>query len=132
MLKEGRIPLTAHAAGEPLLVVLLIAAPFLFGYSDDAGPTALSILLGIVVMVEAASTDWRLSLVQVIPVRVHAIIDVVLGIVLIASPFLFGFTDVAAATAFFIVLGLLMVLGFLGTEWKPDGARGPRRRTAKA
>ena len=138
MLKNGRIPLSAHMAGEPLLVALLIAAPFLLGFDDEGAPTAVSILLGVLVLVVAASTDWRLSLVRVIPIRLHALADAGLGALLIASPFIFGFSDVGSATAFFIVMGVVAILSFLGTEWDPTQAgagkrrgRGPRA-TAKA
>ncbi len=118
MLRQGPIPITLHAACEPFLVALLIAAPFLFGFSDESAPTAVSIIAGVAILVVAMSTRWRLSLVKVIPVEVHALLDLGLGALLIASPFIFGFSDESSPTAFFIVFGVVEILATIGTAWR--------------
>jgi len=118
MLRQGPIPITVHAAIEPFLVALLIAAPFLFGFSDESAPTALSLIAGVAILVVAVSTRWKLSLVKVIPLEVHALLDLGLGALLIASPFIFGFSDVSGPTAFFIVFGVVEILATIGTAWR--------------
>jgi hypothetical protein len=131
MLRQGPISLTMHAAAEPLLAALFIAAPFLFGFSGQGAPTAVSIVVGIAVLVVAMSTCWRLSLIKVIPVAAHMVVDLVVAAFVIASPFLFGFSDQTGPTAFFLVVGVLHLLAVLGTRWVPatgPGARPPRRR----
>ncbi len=122
MLRQGPIPLSLHAASEPLLVALLIAAPFLFTFSDESAPTAIAIIAGLVILVVAMSTRWKLSLVKVIPVEVHALLDLGLGAFLIASPFIFGFSDVSEPTAFFIVFGIVEILATIGTAWRGNVA----------
>lgn len=122
MLRQGPIPITLHAASEPFLVALLIAAPFLFAFSDESAPTAVSIIAGVAILVVAMSTRWKLSLVKVIPVEVHALLDLGLGAVLIASPFIFAFSDESSPTAFFIVFGVVEILATLGTAWRGGGA----------
>ena len=101
------------------------------------GPLAwiLAIVAGVVVvLIVTASTALPTGLIKSIPVQAHAVIDFLLAAVLIAAPFLFGFSDVGSATAFFIVMGLVAILSFLGTEWDPAqagaGKRGPRKRAA--
>jgi hypothetical protein len=42
------LPVTFHAILDVLLAGFLIAAPFLFNFSDENGPTAFFIILGIV------------------------------------------------------------------------------------
>jgi hypothetical protein len=130
MLRQGPIPLLAHAAAEPVLAALLIAAPFLFGFSDEGAPTAVSIVAGVGVLVLAMSTCWRLSLVKVVPISAHMVLDLCLAALLIAAPFLFGFSDTTAPTAFFIALGVVHLLAVLGTRWErgPAGASGTTRR----
>jgi hypothetical protein len=123
MFRQGPISLTAHAAAEPLLAALFVAAPFLFGFSDQGAPTAVSIVVGVAILVVAMSTCWRLSLIKVIPVAAHMVIDLALAALVIASPFLFGFSDHTAPTAFFLVMGVLHLLAVLGTRWVP--ATGP-------
>jgi|1186.fasta_scaffold774526_2 hypothetical protein len=120
MLRQGPIPLLVHAALEPLVAALLIGAPFLFGFSDQGAPTAVSIVAGIVVLVVAMCTCWRISLIKAIPLSAHLMLDLVVAAVLIASPFLFGFRDQGAPTAFFIVVGVLDLLMALGTRWQPS------------
>lgn len=129
MLRQGPIPLTLHAASEPFLVALLIAAPFIFGFSDESAPTALSIIAGIVILIVSMSTRWKLSLVKVIPVEVHALLDLLMGAFLIASPFIFGFSDIGAPTAFLIAFGVLEILATIGTAWRP-GVSAPVARRA--
>ena len=69
-------------------------------------------------LVVAASTDGPSSLVDSIPVAVHVLIDCALAGVLIASPFLFGFSDESGPTAFFIVLGVVHLLITIGTRFR--------------
>jgi hypothetical protein len=131
MLRQGPISLTMHAAAEPLLAALFIVAPFLFGFSDQAAPTAVSIVIGLCVLLVAMSTRWRLSLIKAIPIPAHMVTDLVLSALLITSPFLFGFSDQSTPTAFFIVMGVVDLLATLATRWYPaagqDG-RGSRGR----
>jgi hypothetical protein len=132
MLRQGPISLTLHAALEPLIAALLIAAPFLFGFSNRGAPTAVAIVAGVAVLVVAMSTDWRLSLIRAIPVPAHLAVDLGMAGVLIASPFLFGYSHRSAPTAFFIVVGVGLLLDVLGTRWYPaagdDGTRQGGRR----
>jgi hypothetical protein len=117
---------------EPFIAALLVAAPFLFGFSDEAAPTAVSIVAGVGVLVVGMSTQWRLSLIKAIPVSAHLVIDLIVGALLVASPFLFGFSDQGAPTAFFLVMGVGEILAAVGTRWYPagqDGAEAGSRRS---
>jgi hypothetical protein len=122
MLREGPIPRFVHGAIEYLAGVLLIAAPFLLNFHASAA-VAVAIVSGIVVLVVAASTDGPTSLVNSIPLAVHLLLDFVLAGVLVASPFLFGFTGESAPTAFFIVLGVVHLLVTIGTRFTAPGDR---------
>jgi hypothetical protein len=53
-------------------------------------------------------------------------LDLALAALLIASPFLFGFTDDDSATPFFIVAGVVELLLAIATRYTPD-SRGRRR-----
>jgi hypothetical protein len=121
VLRQGPIPAVVHGALEYLAAGLLIAAPFLFGFDSDAA-TAASIVVGVAVLVITASTESRTGLAKVIPVAIHAVLDLVLAVFLIAAPFLFGFSDETNATAFFIVLGVVHLLLTIGTRFLPERA----------
>lgn len=125
MISQGPIPRFLHGVIEYLAGVLLIAAPFLFAFESDAA-VALSIVAGVVVIAVAASTEGRGSLIDSIPISIHVLIDFALAAVLIAAPFLFGFSGESAPTAFFIVLGVLHLLVTIGTRFRsPHEDRGP-------
>jgi hypothetical protein len=117
MLRQGPIPRFVHGMIEYAAGVLLIASSFLFGFEDGAA-TAVSIVAGVVVLAVAASTEGASSLVDSIPIAVHVLLDYALAAVLIAAPFLFGFTDESAPTAFFIVLGVAHLLVTIGTRFR--------------
>lgn len=117
MMREGPIPVILHGAIEYVAGVLLIAAPFLFGFEDDSA-VALSIGAGLVVLVVAASTDGPSSLVNQIPLTIHVGLDYILAVFLIVAPFALGFSGEAAPTAFFLVLGIAHLLVTIGTRFR--------------
>ena len=117
-MREGPIPRFVHGLAEYAAAVLLIAAPFVLSFDSDAA-VAVSIVAGVVVLVVAATTDGPTSLVNQLPLAVHLMLDYVVAVVLIAVPFLFGFSDEGAPTAFFIGLGVLHLLVTIGTRFRP-------------
>ena len=119
MFKQGPVPALVHGIIEYLAAALLIAAPFLFSFDDDTA-TAVSIVLGVLVLIVTASTALPTGLIKSIPVQAHAVIDFLLAAVLIASPFLFGFSDDGTATAFFIILGVVHLLVTIGTRFRDE------------
>jgi hypothetical protein len=124
---NGPVPYLVHQAADYVLAVLLIVAPFLFGFSDSGAATAVAIIAGVIVLVMAASTDGPLSLVDAIPVPVHILGDVALGVLLIASPFLFGFSDDGTATPFFIAVGVVELLMVIATAFPRETRERVRR-----
>ena len=119
MLRQGRFPLFVHAVVEYLAGALLVAAPFLFSF-DSGGATAFSIVAGVAVLAVAASTDWGLAVMRSIPVGMHMALDFVLAGVVIASPFIFGYSGETTPTAFFIAIGVAHLLLTLGTRFVRD------------
>ena len=120
MLRQGPVPLFVHGILDYLLGALLIAAPFLFDFSAEGAATAVAVVAGVLVILSGASTEgFRTSLVKVVPVQAHIAFDFVLGAFFVAAPFLFGFSDESAPTAFFIVLGVFGLLLTLATRWRP-------------
>jgi hypothetical protein len=62
-------------------------------------------------------TDWRLSLMRLIPLRAHLTGDLVLGAVLILSPLVFGFANEGGPTRFMVLAGVLELMTALMTRW---------------
>jgi len=114
---RGPIPLNAHAALEPLIAVVIIAAPWIFGFSSVDDAKAVCIAVGVVMLVAGAMTDWRLSLARLIPLRGHMMTDIALAAVLILAPFVLGFSDEGGPTRFMIIAGLLELGMASMTRW---------------
>ena len=128
MLRNGRFPLAAHSLVEYAAGVVLIVVPFVLSF-DSGTATAVSIVLGVAVLGIAASTDWPLSVMRSIPIPFHLALDLGLAALLIAAPFVFGFSDETAPTAFFIVLGVVHLLLTIATRFVSE-ERPPRPRQA--
>ena len=116
---RGPIPLNAHAALEPFIALLIIAAPWIFGFSDVDDATVICVGVGAVMLLAGALTRWRLSLARVIPLRTHLMTDLLLGAILILSPFVLGFGDEGGPTRFMVIAGVLEMLTALATRWDP-------------
>ena len=125
MFKQGPVPAFVHGLVEYAAAFLLIAAPFIFDFTKDAA-TALSVIVGVLILIIASSTAWRTGLIQSIPVQAHVMLDYVLAIFLIASPFILGFSDDGTAAAFFIILGVVHLLLTIATRFVPE-ERPPRK-----
>ena len=125
---RGPLPLSAHQAIEPIAALLLIAAPWIFGFSDDDTATTLSVIIGVVVLVTGMSTRWRMSLVKLIPLRTHFMMDIGVGLALIVLPFIAGFSDHGGATRFFVIAGVLELGTALMTRWDLREEVGTQRR----
>ncbi len=128
MFKQGPIPAFVHGIVEYAAAILFIAAPFLFNFKEDAA-TATSVIVGVLMLIIAASTEWKTGLIQSIPVIAHVMLDYVVSIFLIAAPFVLGFKDDAA---FFIVTGVALLLMTIATRFvTEERPRPPRRPAAK-
>jgi hypothetical protein len=114
---RGPIPLNLHAMLEPLIAVAIIAAPWIFGFSDTDSATVICVLVGASMLLVGSMTDWRMSLIRLIPLRMHLAGDLGLGAVLILSPLVFGFADEGGPTRFMVIAGVLELMTALMTRW---------------
>ena len=116
MLHRGFLPFVLHGLIEYAAGIFLIVAPFLFGYEDGLA-TGASIVLGVAILGVAAATDSPAGLNRTIPVKAHVALDLVVVALLIASPFLLGFSDEDTPTAVFIGLGVAHLLITISTRF---------------
>jgi len=124
MIQKGPIPLFAHGLIEYAAGASLVVAPFVLSF-DSGAATAVSIAVGVLIIAVAATTDGPTSLVNQLPQAAHVALDYMLVALLIAMPFLAGFSDETAPTALFIGLGVAHLLITIGTRF-----RGPAEASA--
>jgi hypothetical protein len=129
MFRQGPIPAFVHGILEYLAGALLIAAPFIFSFTADAA-TAASIVAGVILLAYTASTAMTTGLIKSIPVSAHVVLDYILAALLIASPFIFSFSDDNHATPFFIITGVVYLLVTIATRFVREDR--PSRRSRRS
>src|SRR4051812_39396051 len=122
MVKQGPIPAFVHSLIEYVAGVALIAAPLLLDYKSGAA-TAVSIILGVLVLFLVATTTSTMSLIDMVPLSMHIVFDYVIAAVMIASPFLFGFSGKSTPTAVFLAGGVVWLLLSIGTAYRTDASK---------
>ena len=120
------IPTKFHAPLDYIVGVALIAAPWIFQFSEHTAATVVPVMLGIGLIAYSLLTDYELGVWKVAPMAVHNVIDVFAGVLLAASPWLFGFADETANVLVpHVVVGLAAI--FLGLTTKQEGGYRYRR-----
>jgi len=114
----------AHGILDYAIVAVFLNAPMVLGFSGTPAST-LYWLAGIHVLV-TGMTAFPYGAFHVIPFRVHGVIDVALGLFLIAAPWLLGFAADAGARNFFLVVGILIFAIIALTDYTPRPEVPPR------
>jgi len=115
------IPSRVHGVLDYLIGLLLIAAPWLFGFAGGGIAMWLPIVLGAGVILYSLFTDYELAVVRIIPLPMHLMLDAAGGALLAVSPWLFGFADQVWAPH--LIFGLLDVGAAAMTQTQPGTRR---------
>jgi 4-hydroxybenzoate polyprenyltransferase len=88
--------------------MLLIIIPWLAGFAQGGAETWVPVSLGVAALLYSLFTNYELGRIKVLSFRVHLVIDFLSGMMLAASPWLFGFKDQVYIPH--LVLGLLEIV----------------------
>ena len=97
-------------------VAILALAPTLFGFGGIAA--ALCYILAAVQLGMSLATAYPVSIAKLIPFTIHGGIELATSVFLVIAPWLFGFSDIAAARNFFIIGGIVLLGVYLTTDYK--------------
>lgn len=114
----------AHGYLDYIMGVLLIGAPWIFGFARDGAETWVPVILGAGTIVYSLLTDYELGIARVISMRTHLLLDMVGGLLLAVSPWLFGFAEHIWQPH--LILGILEVGAVLMTKRVPGTERNVR------
>lgn len=106
-----------HGYIDYLMGLFLIVSPWIFGFADGAAAQWVPIILGVGTITYSLVTDYELGLLKVIPMKGHLMIDLIAGIFLAASPWIFGFADDVFLPH--LILGILEIGASLMTKEHP-------------
>ncbi|MDQ3242364.1 MAG: SPW repeat protein [Gemmatimonadota bacterium] len=117
------LPTRVHGVLDWILAPLLIALPWLLGFADGGAETWVPVLLGVTGLIVTFFTDHELGVVRRIPMIGHLWVDGLGGLLLAASPWLFGFSEQVCVPH--VVLGVAEFGAALVTKTIPaDGPHG--------
>jgi hypothetical protein len=83
----------AHTIIGLLVGVVLIFAPALFNFTDNNAASMVAMFVGIFIVLNELITTSPLSPLKLIPMKAHIVVDVLTGVFLAASPWLFNFAN---------------------------------------
>lgn len=106
-----------HGIMDYLMGAILIAAPWLLNFSRDGAETWVPVILGSGVIVYSLITNYELGIVKTISMKTHLTLDVLSGVFLAASPWIFGFSDYVYLPH--LILGILEIGAGTMTETSP-------------
>jgi SPW repeat len=123
------IPTKLHGPLDYIVGAALIAAPWIFQFSEHTAATVIPVVLGVGLILYSLFTDYELGVRRLFPMSVHNLIDIAAGALLAASPWIFGFADEPANVWVpYLIVGLAAI--FLGLATKQRGGYSYRRTGA--
>jgi len=88
------IPTRTHAIIDYVMGALLIIVPFVFNFGAVSSAALwVPVVVGLAILGMSLITAYELSLAKLIPMPIHLGADVLAGLLLAASPWLFGFAE---------------------------------------
>jgi hypothetical protein len=118
----GILSTRVHGFMDYAVGLLLIASPYLFGFATGGPKQWLPMVLGAGAIGYSLMTRYELGAIRVIPMPVHLGLDVASGVLLAASPWLFGF----AGEVFWphLIIGLVETGTAAMTQTRPSSESG--------
>lgn len=102
-----------HGYIDYLMGLFLILLPFIITLPEGAA-TLLPIILGVGTVIYSLITDYELGMASILGMKAHLGLDVVAGLFLAASPWIFGFSEIIYLP--FLALGVAEVLIAIMTD----------------
>jgi hypothetical protein len=112
------IPTRVHAVLDYLMGMLLIVAPWMFGFAQNGAETWVPVMLGVGMLIYSMCTNYEYGAFKLLSVPAHLTIDLLGGLFLAASPWIFGFADYVYLPH--LILGILEVGASLMTRRVPQ------------
>lgn len=105
-----------HGILDMLVTVVLFAAPTVLGFGTEA--TAVSYALGVAYVVIIGITAYPFGLAKILPFTVHGAIELGLSPLLIAMPWIAGFSNDSVGRSFFVIAGIALFGVWATTDYK--------------
>ena len=119
------LPTKVHGLLDYLIGIALAISPYLLWTTSMEMDLWIPLLAGVALIVISLCTDYEWGAAKTFTMRSHLTLDLLLGIFLAISPWLFGFADVVFVP--FLVFGVFEIIAALVTKLEPErrGKLGP-------
>jgi hypothetical protein len=108
------IPTLMHGVMDYLVGILLLIAPWLLDFQRGGAETTVPMVLGGAALLYSMVTNYELGLIKLLPMKVHLIMDILSGIILVISPWLWRFDKMVYMPH--LTIGLVEILAALTTS----------------
>lgn len=112
------IPTRFHGILDYVVGLVLIASPWLFGFSDVQWATWTIVIAGIAALGQTIMTDFEVGIIHKIPMQTHLMVDFGLGVILALSPWMFNFAEEVYTPH--LIGGIFSILASLTTHRVPS------------
>lgn len=107
-----------HGYLDFLTVVIFLLAPTLLGLSEV--PAMLAYGLAVVHLAVTLVSGFPFGAIKLIPFTLQGWIERIVGPVLVAIPFILGFSDESLARNFYIAVGIIIIMVGLLTDYRGE------------
>jgi hypothetical protein len=97
-----------HGVLDYATVAAFLNAPMVFGFHGT--PAAIVYWLAGIHLLMTGCTDFPVGLFMWIPFKVHGVIELFAGILLLIAPWAFGFAQDVAARNFFLAMAIILLV----------------------
>jgi hypothetical protein len=116
----GVIPTRVHGVLDYLFGLVLIGSPWLFQFDYGTVETWLPVVLGGGILLYSLFTDYEISIARRIPMWAHLLIDMLGGLLLAVSPWLFRFDNTVSLPH--VLLGTAVIAAAVFTSARSTDA----------
>jgi hypothetical protein len=106
---------TIHGFIDYLVVVFLLASPTFFGFTGTVA--MFTYALGVVHLLLTVLTRYPLGIIKVIPVSLHATIEVLVGVALIVLAYTLFKDNAQGSKLYYVIFGTVVLLTWLVTDY---------------
>ena len=117
------LPTGVHAALDFVWSACLLAAPVLVGFTGETIAVLVAVFFALLVVAYSLLTDYELSAVDLIPIRLHLLFDWLVGLALLAMPLAEHLNEGAKWS--FVAFGSFSVLASVLTEGRASARIHP-------
>jgi len=96
-----------HGYLDYALGFVLLLIPSILQLDSDSLESLIFYILSILILFYSILTDYELGVYKILPMKVHLIVDLVAGIFLLVSPWIFGFYHTIYLP--YVILGLIQI-----------------------